>query len=390
MHKILDLGNQPPSNSFLTEEQLGQIEAYYPLKLFVCDTCWLVQLQETKKVNEIFIEDYAYYSSESPANVSHAKAYCEMMLKRFPKIKTVLEIGSNDGYMLRWFKDAGCDVSGIDPAAGPAKNAWRIGVPTYVSFFSDSWATQNQFRYDLICGINVLNHQPDINDFVSGLNIALAPEGYVTFEFPHLMSMIEKCQFDTIYHEHLNYYSLNSIDEIFRRHGLYIFDVDELPEHGGSLRIYASNTEFPASDKCREIIGWEIDYGVCTLGHYKQFTEAVNIVKNELRSFICRARNSGSTIVAYGAAAKANTLINSCRFNQDDIQYIADRSPHKIGKFLPGSHIPVRDPRIIQLTRSDFVLITAWNLKDEIMQQLDFIKAWGGKFIIPIPELEVI
>jgi SAM-dependent methyltransferase len=390
MHEVLDLGHQPPSNSFLTEEQLREPETHYPLKLFVCDTCWLVQIPETKMARDIFTDDYVYYSSESPANVSHAKEYCEMMMKRFSNIKTVLEIGSNDGYMLQWFKEAGCEVGGVDPAEGPARNAWRRGVPTSTAFFSDSWARKFGTRFDLICGINVLNHQPDINDFVSGLNIALAPGGYITFEFPHLMHLIEKRQFDTIYHEHLNYYSLNTIDAIFRRHGLYIFDVDELLEHGGSLRIYASNTEFPASDKCREIIGWEIDYGACTIGYYNQFARNVGQSKIDLVRSIRRKNDDGSIIVAYGAAAKANTLINYCGFNQDDIKYIADRSPHKIDKFLPGSHIPVRDPKTIQLTRPDFVLITAWNLKYEIMEQLDFIKNWGGRFIIPIPELEII
>lgn len=389
LHGILNLGHQPPSNSFLTKEQLDGPETHYPLKLFVCDKCWLVQIPEIKLTKDIFTEDYVYYSSESPANVSHAQEYCKMIMDRYNP-KTVLEIGSNDGYMLQWFNEAGCDVSGIDPAEGPARVAWRKGIPTYMSFFTNAWASQRKVKYDLICGINVLNHQPQINDFVRGLETALAPNGVITFEFPHLMRMIEQCQYDTIYHEHLNYYSLNTIDEIFSRHGLTIFDVDELPEHGGSLRIYASRTKYPLTNKCKEIIGWEIDYGTRAIEYYHQFARNVGQSRTDLIRSIRRKNDDGAIVVAYGAAAKANTLINYCGFNRDDIAYITDRSPHKIGKYLPGSHIPVKDPETIRITKPDYVLITAWNLQEEIMEQLAYIKSWGGKFIIPLPDFKII
>ncbi|HPE06271.1 MAG TPA: class I SAM-dependent methyltransferase [Smithellaceae bacterium] len=390
MHEILDLGHQPPSNSFLTKEQLREPEVHYPLKLFVCDKCWLVQIPETKKAQEIFTEDYAYYSSESPANVSHAKDYCEMMLKRFPKITTVMEIGSNDGYMLQWFKKAGCEVFGIDPAEGPAEIAHSKGIDVECSFFTERLASFFDERFDLICGINVLNHQPDINDFVSGLNIALAPGGYITFEFPHLMHMVEKRQFDTIYHEHLNYYSLYTLDSIFIRHGLYIFDVDELPKHGGSLRIYATKEKRAPSNKAKEIIGWEIDYGIATLDYYKSFGRDVAITKNNIQRSIYSICGAGKSVIAYGAAAKCSVLMNCCGFDKQNISYVADKSPHKIGKYLPGSHIPVKDPETIRITKPDYVLITAWNLQEEIMEQLAYIKSWGGKFIIPLPDFKII
>ncbi len=390
MHEILDLGHQPPSNSFLEKEDLNKQEITYPLKVFVCDTCWLVQIPELKSTREIFNADYIYYSSDSPANVSHAKEYCSMILDRFPHIKNVLEIGSNDGYMLQWFKKAGRNVTGIDPARGPAEIAWRKGIPTYEAFFSHGWSTNDPKKYDLICGINVLNHQGDINDFVSGLANALAPHGIITFEFPHLMNTVQGCQFDTIYHEHLNYYSLYALDSIFTRHGLCIFDLDELPEHGGSLRIYARKGLMPPSDKCKKIMGWEIDYGIATLCYYKDFGRNVAIARNDIQRSIFSIFGAGKTVVAYGAAAKASVLMNTCGFDKENILYVADKSPHKVGRYLPGSHIPVKGPEIIQLTKPDYVLITAWNLQKEIMEQLAYIKGWGGKFIIPLPELKII
>lgn len=390
MHEILDLGHQPPSNSFVTQEDLNIPELYYPLKLFVCDTCWLVQIQESKSTRHIFDKDYIYYSSDSKDNVNHAKEYCDMILKRFPSIKNVLEIGSNDGYMLQWFKKSGKIVSGIDPSSGPAAVAWKKGIPTYEAFFTYYWASKTMHKYDLICGINVLNHQGDINDFVKGLACALAPGGVITFEFPHLMRMTQECQFDTIYHEHLNYYSLYTIDSIFSRHGLSIFDVDELPKHGGSLRVYATKEMCPPSNKAHEIMGWEIDYGILTLCFYKDFGRNVAITRNDIQRAIHSMFGAGKSVVAYGAAAKASVLMNYCGFDKQNIKYIADKSPHKIGKYLPGSHIPVKDPETIRITKPDYVLITAWNLQEEIMEQLAYIKSWGGKFIIPLPDFKII
>lgn len=381
LKEILDLGHQPPSNSFLTDKQLDEPEVYYPLKLFVCDSCWLVQIPETKKVADIFTEDYAYYSSESPANVSHAKEYCDMMMDRFG-VKYVLEIGSNDGYLLQHFlKYDGVGVKGVDPAEGPALKAQEKGIVTDCAFFGSEYAENNKQCFDLICGINVLNHQADINDFVKGLKIALKPGGIITFEFPHLMPMVAYGQWDTIYHEHLNYYSLSVISRIFKKHDLYIFDVDELPEHGGSLRIYASDMELPLSDLCKEILDAEKPL-IDKMVFYNLLPKSAELSFNTYTDIISDLRADGAKVMAYGAAAKANTLINFCRFTDKDIMAIADRSPYKVGKYLPGSHIPVVDPALIKAYKPDYIIITAWNLATEILTQLSYANEWGCTFII--------
>jgi SAM-dependent methyltransferase len=302
IHSILDLGHQPFSNSFLTKEQLSEPEVYYPLELVVCDSCWLVQIKKAPKASEIFKDDYIYHSSQSPANVSHAKEYVDMITKRF-NIKSVVEIGSNDGYMLQHFKEKGINVLGIDPATECANEAIQKGIPTLIDFFSRSLARRT-VRADLICGINVLAHQPDINDFVSGLKYALNPGGIVTFEFPHLKKMIDGLQFDTVYHEHYYYFSLMTIMEIFERHLLEVFDVDEIPEHGGSLRIYARHKiEGLYSDKVARVLFDE--YRMRSLNYYVDFQQRVNKVYYD---FINHAYTSN--LIAYGAAAKANTFIN--------------------------------------------------------------------------------
>ena len=392
-HEIIDLGHQPPSNALLTKAQLDEPETTYPLRLYVCKDCWLVQIPESKKAVEIFDESYPYFSSDSPSNVSHAKEYVDMMMERFNP-KTVLEIGSNDGYMLQWFQSKGCKVIGIDPAEKPATVAHKRGIPTIKGFFRKGYVSQFD-KLDLICGINVLAHQPDINDFVAGLKIALAPAGVITFEFPHVMEMVDKCQFDTIYHEHYCYFSLFTLCRIFNKHGLRIFDVDRIPEHGGSLRIYAQHLPqgdvlLRRPDKVKDLIQFEHDSGLFTVDYYAGFAADVAQVKHDLMSFLL-GMDRDKTIVAYGAAAKGNTLLNYCGIRKDLIPMVVDISKHKQGKYLPGSHIPiVAEEDGIARYAPDYVLIMPWNLKAEIMEQLSYIRGWGGKFIIPIPRLEVL
>ena len=385
LEEFIDLYHQPPSNSFLTKEQLLEPEVYYPLKLFVCPSCWLVQIDEYKKADEIFNEDYVYYSSQSPANVSHAKEYVEMVMDRFHP-ERVLEIGSNDGYLLQHFPKS-IEVCGIDMAKGPVEIARMKGIPGVVGSFGTFYAN-GMIPYDLICGINVLAHQPDINDFVEGLRIALAPTGIITMEFPHLMNLIDQCQFDTIYHEHYSYFSFGTICQIFHRHGLAVFDVDEIPEHGGSLRIYAKHEPSDwFSPKMAELLKREQDKGVFHINYYRNFERKVGEIKYGLVDFLI-STSPYYVVAAYGAPAKGNTLLNYCGIRQDLILFTVDRSPHKIGKYLPGSHIPVYDEEYLKKVEPDYVLILPWNLKEEIMEQLKYIREWGGTFVVAVPKLE--
>ena len=392
LHDFIDLGHMPPSNSFLTKEQLLEPEVYYPLKLFVCQDCWLVQIDEYKKAIEIFGDDYVYYSSYSPSWVQHAKDYVAMMCERFGygEDSCILEIGSNDGYLLQWFNERGAVTLGIDPARGPAEAARKRGVRTDPELFSAYKAT-DIFRCDLICGINVLAHQPDINDFVEGLRIALKPDGIVTMEFPHLMNLVDQCQFDTIYQEHYQYFSFNTVCKIFQAHGLQIFDVAELPTHGGSLRIFAQHKDtgkYSLTWRVPELVNREIKKGMDELSYYKGFQKKINGIKRNLVEFLISS--DCWEIAAYGAAAKGNTLLSYCGIRSDLLQFVVDRSPHKQGKYLPGSHIPVYDEDYLKKVQPDYVLILPWNLKEEIVEQLSYIREWGGRFVIPIPELEVI
>jgi SAM-dependent methyltransferase len=386
--QILDLGYQPPSNSFLTN--LDEPEVTYPLRLYVCEQCWLVQVPEFKSAREIFSSDYVYYSSESPANVQHAKEFAETMCERF-KPERVLEIGSNDGYMLQFFQRKGCGVIGVDPAEGPARSAHKRGIPTIPGFFRKGWAGEFNPKADLICGINVLAHQPDINDFVQGLKIALKPDGVITMEFPHLMNLIDKVQFDTIYHEHYSYFSFATVCEIFHQHGLAIFDVDEIPEHGGSLRIYAKHEPAEWFDpKTTELILREQNCGMFTISHYENFQSQIEDIRRDINEFLYDKKYLCDTVIGYGAPAKASTFLNYCGIRSDILPYIIDRSPHKIGEFMPGSHIPIVSEDILREVQPKYVLILAWNLKDEVMNQLSYIEEWGGQFVVAMPELEVI
>lgn len=389
-----DLGMSPLSNAFLAREALGQRESFYPLHAFVCEQCFLVQLGEFESPAEIF-SDYVYFSSYSTSWLDHAKRYVETMTERLALNgeSKVVEIASNDGYLLQYFVAKGIPVLGVEPAANVAEIAVGKGVPSHVGFFGAQLARELAaagHAADLLLGNNVLAHVPDINDFVAGMAILLKPAGAITMEFPHLLRLIESNQFDTIYHEHFSYLSLLSVEAIFARHGLAIVDVDELKTHGGSLRIHA---RYAAAAEPKPTVAAlrtrEEAFGLKDVGVYKAFDAKARETKRALLSFLIESKQAGLSMAAYGAAAKGNTLLNYCGIRSDFIDFVVDRSPWKQGRFLPGTHIPVRAPEQIAEARPDYVLILPWNLRDEIVDQLSFIREWGGKFVVPIPSLEV-
>ena len=396
-HEFIDLVNAPPSNSFLTKEQLNEPEVFYPLKLFVCDKCFLVQIDEYKKLDDIFNQDYAYFSSFSTSWLDHAKKYVDMIANRLGLSATshVMEIASNDGYLLQYFKEKQIPCLGIEPSANTAQAAREKGVETLEEFFRADLAeklSQKGKKADLIIGNNVLAHVPDINDFVKGLKIALKSGGVITMEFPHLMRLIEENQFDTIYHEHFSYLSFHTVGCIFAKHGLVLFDVEELITHGGSLRIYARHDEDESKSvtpNVADLLEKEAARGMQKLDYYLDFQQKADKVKYELLSFLIEQKRQGKKVVAYGAAAKGNTLLNYCGVKKDLIEFVVDVSPYKQGKFLPGSHIPVVAEKEIKITKPDYVLILPWNIKDEIMNQLNYIRNWGGKFVVAVPKLKV-
>jgi 2-polyprenyl-3-methyl-5-hydroxy-6-metoxy-1,4-benzoquinol methylase len=393
-----DLGMSPPSNAFLKAEALNRMERFYPLHAWVCEKCFLVQLEEFESAEQIFSEDYAYFSSFSESWLAHAKAYTEMMAKRFAlgSSSFVVEIASNDGYLLQYFVQHGVPVLGIEPTANTAAAAERKGVPTLVKFFGVATATElaaKGKKADLILGNNVLAHVPDLNDFVRGMSLLLKPGGVVTMEFPHLLNLMREIQFDTIYHEHFSYLSFVVAERVFAAHGLTLFDVDEIPTHGGSLRIYArhaANTALSVSAKVTELRAREQAAGLERADTYRSFAAQVRATKRSLLKFLIAAKEQGKSVVGYGAAAKGNTLLNYCGVRSDLVEYVVDRSPQKQGRFLPGVHIPVFAPEKIAQTRPDYVLILPWNLKDEIAAQMAGIRAWGGRFVVPIPETRVL
>lgn len=396
-HQFVDLGVTPPSNSFLTKEQLSEPETFYPLKLYICEKCWLVQINEYKKAADIFSNDYVYFSSYSKSWLEHAKIYVESMTERFGlnKESHVLEIASNDGYLLQYFQQKNIPCIGIEPTKSTAKVAREKGISVIEDFFVRSLAqnlVESGKKADLLLGNNVLAHVPDINDFVAGLKIALKPEGIITMEFPHLMKLVEHNQFDTIYHEHFSYFSLHTVKTIFESHGLELFDVEELETHGGSLRIYAKHEENRAINISANIVKLEAEErkrGMLISKYYASFQEKVDSIKYSLLSFLLAQKQKGKTVVAYGAAAKGNTLLNYCGIKKDLISFVADASPHKQGKHLPGSHIPVVAEDRIKETNPDFVMILPWNLKEEISEQLTYIRDWKGEFVIAIPNIEI-
>jgi SAM-dependent methyltransferase len=390
------LGVSPLANSYLTENQLNRMEPFFPLKAFVCGSCFLVQLPVYESPESIFGE-YAYFSSYSESWLDHARTYTEMMLERYPvgPGSLVIEIASNDGYLLRYFRERGINVQGIEPAKNVAAAAQKAGVPTLVEFFGAELANRlvrEGKKADLLIGNNVLAHVPNLNDFVVGMKSVLAPKGVITMEFPHLMRLIDENQFDTIYHEHFSYFSLITVEKIFSSHGLVVFDVEELPTHGGSLRIYSRNAEDaskPVNARVTELIAREQTFGLRDVDFYRSYGSRVKEKRSEILEFLTQLKRERKTVVGYGAPAKGNTLLNYCGIRTDIIDYTVDRNPHKQGCFLPGSQIPVLSPEKIRETKPDYLLILPWNLKDEIMAQMGHIREWGGSFAVLIPEIEV-
>ena len=396
-HLFVSLGSSPLSNFYPTKEQLYKMEPFYPLDVFVCENCFLVQLEEFESPENIF-GDYAYFSSYSDTWLKHSKDYVDKMTNAFAlnKKSFVVEIASNDGYLLQYFVEKGIPVLGIEPARNVAEVAKQKGIPTEMVFFGTETAKRlaSERKYaDLLLGNNVLAHVPNLNDFVAGLNILLKPRGIITMEFAYLIRLIEDVQFDTIYHEHFSYFSFLTVEKVSAAHGLTIFDVEELPTHGGSLRIYAQHKgddTNPISDRVYKLKQRETDTGYADINHYLTFGEEVKAIKRDILSFLIQSKEEGKTIVGYGAPAKGNTLLNYCGIKTDFIDYTVDRSPYKQGRYLPGSHIPIEAPDKIKETKPDYVFILPWNLKDEIMEQMSFIREWGGRFVIPIPRVEIV
>jgi 2-polyprenyl-3-methyl-5-hydroxy-6-metoxy-1,4-benzoquinol methylase len=387
----------PLANSYLSADQLDRMEPFYPLHAYVCSNCFLVQLQEFETPEHIF-SDYAYFSSFSDSFVAHAEAYVEDMVTRFGFDETsqVIEIASNDGYLLQFFVAKNVPVLGIEPAANVAKAAEEKGIPTLVQFFNPETATslsEQGKQADLLLGNNVLAHVPALNEFVRGMKIALKQRGVITMEFPHLLRLMQDNLFDTIYHEHFSYLSLYTVERVFAEYGLRVFDVQEVPTHGGSLRIFAThadNDERPTEPNVGAVKAAESDAGLQDLHAYRAFSERVKETKRSLLRFLMDAREQGKTVVGYGAPAKANTLLNYCGVRTDLLDYTVDRSPHKQDHFVPGVHVPIYGPERIDETKPDYLLIFPWNLKDEIMEQMAHIREWGGKFVVPIPNTKVL
>lgn len=394
---FVDLGMHPLCESYLSEDRLNAMEAFYPLHVFVCEQCFLVQLHEYVSPAEIFTE-YAYFSSFADSWVQHAKRYTEMIVERLNLTAKsfVVELASNDGYLLQHFVVQGIPVLGVEPAANVAEAAKKRNVPTMVKFFGRKTANElvgERGKADLVLGNNVLAQVPDINDFVGGIKLLLASSGTVTIEFPHLMRLMQENQFDTIYHEHFFYFSLMSAERIFAVHGLTLFDVEELSTHGGSLRIFGRHAEDatqPVTERYRELMNREKAAGFDRLDTYALFGEKVKETKRKLLEFLIEVKRKGKSIAGYGAPGKGNTLLNYCGVRADFIDYTVDRNTYKQGKYLPGTHIPIFAPEKIRETKPDYVLILPWNFKDEIMTQVGYIREWGGRFVIPIPEVQVI
>ncbi len=397
-YSVIDLGMSPLCQKHVKPEHANDMEKFYPLHAFVCNHCWLMQLEEFATPNEIFAEEYAYFSSYSASWLEHARKYSEAMTTRFNlnKKSLVVEIASNDGYLLQWFLKTGIPVLGVDPAANVAIAAREKGVRTEVMFFSKNAALQLSKQYgkaDLLLGNNVLAHVPDINNFVKGMKEMLNTEGVITMEFPHLQRLIERNQFDTIYHEHFSYLSFVAVNRIFAHHGITLFDVEELPTHGGSIRIYGKHSDDDTkkvTNRVYELLEREHELGFESLEYYSLFEEKVKETKRKLLDFLIKAKRNKKTIIGYGAPGKGNTLLNYCGVRTDFIDYTVDMSPHKQGNLLPGTHIPIYHPDMIKETKPDYVLILPWNLKEEIMAQHSYVRNWGGQFVVPIPELTIL
>jgi len=395
-YSLIDLGMSPLCESFLTKDQLGDPETYYPLHVRVCDSCWLAQLPQFVSPDHIFSE-YAYFSSFSTSWVAHAGRYCAMIKSRLglgPE-SFVVELGSNDGYLLRHFLDLGIGVLGVEPAANVAEAARKAGVPSLVAFFGSEVARQiavERGRADLIVANNVLAQVPDLNDFVTGMSLLLAPEGVVTIEVPHLERLIAENQFDTIYHEHFSYFSLGTINRLAAAQGLMVIDVEKLPSHGGSLRVYLAHqgSQHPISMRVGNLLAEERHAGLESVAAYSDFTTRVQHLKRELLAVLIKAKEQGKRICGYGAPGKGNTLLNYAGIGPDFLDFTVDRNPYKHGRYTPGMHIPILPVEALDKAKPDYILVLPWNLKQEILQQMGHVGAWGARFIVPIPELSII
>ena len=392
---LIDLGSAPPSNAYLTEQSLHKPEKWYPLRVLVCETCWLVQTEDFAQADELFDEEYAYFSSFSTSWLQHAKQYVEDMTKRFSLNKNshVVEVAANDGYLLQYVKDLNIPCTGIEPTASTANVARKKGIDIVGEFFGEKLAKQlvkQDKQADLTVANNVLAHVPDINDFISGFRVLLKPNGVATFEFPHLLKLINENQFDTIYHEHFSYLSLTSLETIFEKNGLQIFDVEEHPTHGGSLRIFAQIKDIGTNSITEGLIQLrqlEIDAGMNGKNFYQGFQEKTNKIKGDLLEFLLEAKKNNKRVAAYGAAAKGNTLLNYAGVRPDLLSYVVDKNPNKQNKYMPGSRIPIRAEEYMKENKPDYVLILPWNLKQEIVQQLAYINSWNGIFFTSIPAM---
>src|SRR5688500_17020312 len=395
---FIDLVNSPASNSFLNSWQLNEPEVFYPLKVYTCHECFLVQVDEYKKSDAIFNNEYVYFSSYSKSWLEHAKKYTEQMITRFgfDQRSKVIELASNDGYLLQYFKEKSIPVLGIEPTANTADVAISKGIETVVDFFGTRLATElvaKGIKADLLLGNNVLAHVPDIVDFIAGMKILLKDTGIITMEFPHLMQLVDNNQFDTIYHEHFSYLSFHTVNKIFASLGLELFDVEEIPTHGGSLRIYGKHMEnrsIAIEPNVSKLLNKELEKGMRSFEYYDNFQQKALLVKLDITSFLIEQKRVGKKVAAYGAAAKGNTLLNYCGIKNDLIDFVVDANPHKQNKWLPASHIPVVNEERLKSEKPDFVIIFPWNLKEEIIQQLSYVREWGCQFVIPIPKLQLI
>ncbi|HEY0010135.1 MAG TPA: class I SAM-dependent methyltransferase [Tepidisphaeraceae bacterium] len=397
-HTFVDLGTSPLCQRHVTPQRFNYAESTYPLHVYVCHQCMLVQLPQYVAREEIFDGEYAYFSSFSDTWLNHAQNYVAKMVDRFGynANSRVVEVASNDGYLLQYFVQRGIPALGIEPTANTAAAAEQKGVKSLVCFFGRDTAADVKAEHgpaDLLLGNNVLAHVPDINDFVGGMKILLSDRGVVTVEFPVLSKLVENNYFDTIYHEHFSYLSFTTVEQIFKHHGLTVFDVEQLPTHGGSIRVYARHTENTAQPICENVAKTrtaEREAGHFDLAYYAAFGEKVRETKRKILDFLIQAKRDGKTVAAYGAPGKGNTLLNYCGVRTDFIDFTVDRSPHKQGNFLPGSRLPILSPAVIAERKPDYLFILVWNLKDEVMKQMSFIREWGGKFVVPLPQLEVI
>jgi 2-polyprenyl-3-methyl-5-hydroxy-6-metoxy-1,4-benzoquinol methylase len=394
---LVDLGSAPPSNAYLTRHSLRMPEKWFPLRVLVCDNCWLVQTEDFAQADELFDDDYAYFSSFSDGWLAHAERYVSDMVARFGLTgdSHVIEVAANDGYLLQYVQQKGIPCTGIEPTASTAAAARDKGIAVIERFFgvalADELVAAGQ-QADLTVANNVLAHVPDINDFTAGFSALLKPNGVATFEFPHLMRLIEGTQFDTIYHEHFSYLSLSAVDRIFKANGLVVFDVQELPTHGGSLRVFAQRAdagEWPHTEAVGEMLRREAERGLTSANGYADFQTRSDAVKDGFLRFLLEARLQGKKVAAYGAAAKGNTLLNYAGVRPDLLPYVVDRNPAKQGKYLPGSRIPIVDEQYLREMRPDHILILPWNLKQEVMQQLDYVRDWDAQFVTAVPELDI-